>query len=125
VPSNVPVYTWNLAGYQQGHGPFGTGLRHTFGANPASVRPWPACSKPDATATGRSDRWSHHPCDSGVAGVSQSSPAGPTASSLGRDAMCSARSAMAQARVEALRFIDDRRLCLTTDFCFELNHLTV
>lgn len=31
VPSNVPVYTWNVAGYRFGHGPSGTGLRHTFG----------------------------------------------------------------------------------------------
>jgi hypothetical protein len=31
VPSSVPVYTWNLAGYRYGHGPSGTGLRHTFG----------------------------------------------------------------------------------------------
>lgn len=31
VPADVPVYTWNLAGYQYGHGPAGVGLRHTFG----------------------------------------------------------------------------------------------
>lgn len=31
VPAHVPVYTWNLAGYQRGHGPSGTGTRHTFG----------------------------------------------------------------------------------------------
>lgn len=31
VPSDVPVYTWNLAGYRAGHGPSGTGNRHTFG----------------------------------------------------------------------------------------------
>ncbi|MCO6011433.1 TROVE domain-containing protein [Actinoallomurus purpureus] len=31
VPDNVPVYTWNLAGYQHGHGPSGHGQRHTFG----------------------------------------------------------------------------------------------
>lgn len=31
VPSHIPVYTWNLAGYQHGHGPSGTGNRHTFG----------------------------------------------------------------------------------------------
>ncbi|MEK9523990.1 TROVE domain-containing protein [Streptomyces venezuelae] len=31
VPANVPVYTWNLAGYQAGHGPSGAGNRHTFG----------------------------------------------------------------------------------------------
>lgn len=31
VPSHVPVYTWNLAGYRMGHGPSGAGQRHTFG----------------------------------------------------------------------------------------------
>ncbi|TNY35595.1 TROVE domain-containing protein [Thermomonospora catenispora] len=31
VPDRVPVYTWNLAGYRAGHGPSGTGTRHTFG----------------------------------------------------------------------------------------------
>lgn len=31
VPEHVPVYTFNLAGYQHGHGPSGTGNRHTFG----------------------------------------------------------------------------------------------
>jgi hypothetical protein len=31
VPADVPVYTWNLAGYRYGHGPSGTGGRHTFG----------------------------------------------------------------------------------------------
>ncbi|MDX2541137.1 TROVE domain-containing protein [Streptomyces sp. WI04-05B] len=31
VPADVPVYTWNLAGYQAGHGPSGSGNRHTFG----------------------------------------------------------------------------------------------
>jgi hypothetical protein len=31
VPSSVPLYTWNLAGYQHGHGPSGNGNRHTFG----------------------------------------------------------------------------------------------
>ncbi|ELP62488.1 TROVE domain-containing protein [Streptomyces turgidiscabies] len=31
VPAVVPVYTWNLAGYRAGHGPSGTGNRHTFG----------------------------------------------------------------------------------------------
>jgi hypothetical protein len=29
VPAQVPVYTWNLAGYQHGHGP-GKANRHTF-----------------------------------------------------------------------------------------------
>ena len=31
MPEQVPVYTWNLVGYQYGHGPSGTGTRHTFG----------------------------------------------------------------------------------------------
>ncbi|MGK5543895.1 TROVE domain-containing protein [Streptomyces sp. URMC 127] len=31
VPADVPVYTWNLAGYRPGHGPSGSGNRHTFG----------------------------------------------------------------------------------------------
>ena len=31
VPATVPVYTWNLAGHEHGHGPSGSGLRHTFG----------------------------------------------------------------------------------------------
>jgi hypothetical protein len=31
VPGSVPVYTWNLAGYQYGHAPSGSGNRHTFG----------------------------------------------------------------------------------------------
>ena len=31
VPASVPVYTFNLAGYQYGHGPSGVGNRHTFG----------------------------------------------------------------------------------------------
>jgi hypothetical protein len=31
VPADVPVYTWNLAGYRAGHGPSGTGNRHVFG----------------------------------------------------------------------------------------------
>jgi len=30
VPGRVPVYTWNLVGYRYGHGPSGTGNRHTF-----------------------------------------------------------------------------------------------
>ncbi|GIG70829.1 TROVE domain-containing protein [Phytomonospora endophytica] len=30
VPAEVPVYTWNLAGYRHGHGPT-TANRHTFG----------------------------------------------------------------------------------------------
>ena len=31
IPADVPVYTWNLAGYRAGHGPSGTANRHTFG----------------------------------------------------------------------------------------------
>ncbi|MFI6518588.1 TROVE domain-containing protein [Spirillospora sp. NPDC050679] len=31
APERVPVYTWNLAGYRHGHGPSGSGTRHTFG----------------------------------------------------------------------------------------------
>ncbi|MEV5314215.1 TROVE domain-containing protein [Streptomyces sp. NPDC052610] len=31
IPAHVPVYTWNLAGHRAGHGPSGTGNRHTFG----------------------------------------------------------------------------------------------
>ncbi|MFF6998857.1 TROVE domain-containing protein [Streptomyces sp. NPDC008313] len=31
VPADVPVYTWNLAGYRAGHGPSGGPNRHTFG----------------------------------------------------------------------------------------------
>ncbi|MGV9362970.1 TROVE domain-containing protein [Amycolatopsis sp. NPDC003731] len=31
LPAHVPLYTWNLAGYQAGHAPSGGGQRHTFG----------------------------------------------------------------------------------------------
>ncbi|MEV0177269.1 TROVE domain-containing protein [Streptomyces sp. NPDC050803] len=31
VPADVPVYTWNLAGYRAGHGPSGKANRHVFG----------------------------------------------------------------------------------------------
>ncbi|MFG2005291.1 TROVE domain-containing protein [Spirillospora sp. NPDC048911] len=31
VSTGIPVYTWNLAGYSHGHGPSGSGNRHTFG----------------------------------------------------------------------------------------------
>lgn len=31
IPADVPAYTWNLAGYERGHGPSGTANRHTFG----------------------------------------------------------------------------------------------
>jgi hypothetical protein len=30
VPDRIPVYTWNLVGYRYGHGPSGSGTRHTF-----------------------------------------------------------------------------------------------
>ncbi|MET8627154.1 TROVE domain-containing protein [Kitasatospora sp. NPDC004669] len=31
IPADIPVYTWNLAGYEHGHGPSGSANRHTFG----------------------------------------------------------------------------------------------
>ncbi|MFI1580414.1 TROVE domain-containing protein [Embleya sp. NPDC020630] len=31
IPENIPLYTWNLAGYQAGHTPSGSRNRHTFG----------------------------------------------------------------------------------------------
>jgi hypothetical protein len=31
ISERVPVYTWNLAGEKYGHGPSGSGTRHTFG----------------------------------------------------------------------------------------------
>lgn len=31
IPQSTPMYTWNLAGYQAGHAPSGSGQRHTFG----------------------------------------------------------------------------------------------
>ncbi len=31
IPAGVPMYTWNLAGYQAGHAPSGGRNRHTFG----------------------------------------------------------------------------------------------
>ncbi|WP_063021566.1 TROVE domain-containing protein [Nocardia niwae] len=31
VPAEVPLYTWNLAGYRYGHAPSGTPHRHAFG----------------------------------------------------------------------------------------------
>jgi len=31
IAGRIPVYTWNLAGYQYGHGPSGGANRHTFG----------------------------------------------------------------------------------------------
>lgn len=32
LPAHVPTYTWNLAGYEKGHAPSGSGNRHTFGS---------------------------------------------------------------------------------------------
>lgn len=31
IPESVPLYTWNLAGYEAGHAPSGSRNRHTFG----------------------------------------------------------------------------------------------
>ncbi|MFH8385445.1 TROVE domain-containing protein [Kitasatospora sp. NPDC018058] len=31
IPAGIPIYTWNLAGYEHGHGPSGGANRHTFG----------------------------------------------------------------------------------------------
>ncbi|MEU3613545.1 TROVE domain-containing protein [Streptomyces sp. NPDC006872] len=31
IPQATPMYTWNLAGYQAGHAPSGSGQRHAFG----------------------------------------------------------------------------------------------
>ncbi|EDY43963.1 TROVE domain-containing protein [Streptomyces sp. SPB074] len=31
VPATVPMYTWNLAGYERGHAPLGSPARHAFG----------------------------------------------------------------------------------------------
>lgn len=31
VPRDIPLYTWNLAGYRHGHAPSGSHHRHTFG----------------------------------------------------------------------------------------------
>lgn len=43
IPADVPAYTWNLAGYQHGHGPSGSQNRHTFGGlSDASFRMIPA-----------------------------------------------------------------------------------
>ncbi|PWI19155.1 TROVE domain-containing protein [Streptomyces sp. Act143] len=39
VPADVPVYTWNLAGYRAGHGPSGKANRHVFaGLSDAAFR---------------------------------------------------------------------------------------
>ncbi|WP_406009654.1 TROVE domain-containing protein [Streptomyces sp. NBC_00637] len=50
VPADVPVYTWNLAGYRAGHGPAGTGNRHTFGGlSDAAFRMVPLLEAADDT----------------------------------------------------------------------------
>jgi hypothetical protein len=52
VPERVPVYTWNLAGYKHGHGPSGSGNRHTFGGlTDAAFRMIPVLE------AGRDARW--------------------------------------------------------------------
>lgn len=52
VPADVPVYTWNLAGYRPGHGPTGSDNRHTFaGLSDAAFRMVPLLE------AGRSARW--------------------------------------------------------------------
>jgi hypothetical protein len=52
VPADVPVYTWNLAGYRPGHGPTGSDNRHTFGGlSDAAFRMVPLLE------AGRSARW--------------------------------------------------------------------
>ncbi|CAM5361912.1 RNA-binding protein OS=Streptomyces aurantiogriseus OX=66870 GN=GCM10010251_43130 PE=3 SV=1 [Streptomyces aurantiogriseus] len=49
VPADVPVYTWNLAGYRVGHGPSGEGNRHTFGGlSDAAFRMVPLLEARDA-----------------------------------------------------------------------------
>jgi hypothetical protein len=52
IPDRVPVYTWNLEGYRAGHGPSGTGNRHTFGGlSDAAFRMVPLLE------SGRDGRW--------------------------------------------------------------------
>lgn len=52
VPARVPVYTWNLAGYERGHGPSGEGNRHVFGGlSDAAFRMVPLIE------AGREARW--------------------------------------------------------------------
>jgi TROVE domain len=52
IPADVPAYTWNLAGYQHGHGPSGSQNRHTFGGlSDTSFRMIPALE------AGRDGRW--------------------------------------------------------------------
>ncbi|MFI9724299.1 TROVE domain-containing protein [Streptomyces sp. NPDC052396] len=52
VPADIPVYTWNLAGYRPGHGPSGSANRHTFGGlGDAAFRMVPLLE------SGRDARW--------------------------------------------------------------------
>ncbi|MFG2719408.1 TROVE domain-containing protein [Streptomyces sp. NPDC048416] len=52
IPENVPVYTWNLAGYRAGHGPSGQANRHVFaGLTDAAFRMVPLLE------AGRSATW--------------------------------------------------------------------
>ncbi|MBO0657346.1 TROVE domain-containing protein [Streptomyces triculaminicus] len=52
IPANVPVYTWNLAGYRPAHGPSGSANRHTFGGlTDAAFRMVPLLE------AGRNARW--------------------------------------------------------------------
>lgn len=52
VPEQIPVYTWNLVGYQRGHGPSGSGNRHTFaGLTDAAFRMIPLIE------AGKRGRW--------------------------------------------------------------------
>ena len=52
IPADVAAYTWNLAGYQHGHGPSGSANRHTFGGlSDSSFRMIPALE------AGRDAKW--------------------------------------------------------------------
>ncbi|MEX2981176.1 TROVE domain-containing protein [Streptomyces sp. C36] len=52
IPADVPVYTWNLAGYRPAHGPSGSANRHTFGGlTDAAFRMVPLLE------AGRNARW--------------------------------------------------------------------
>ncbi|MFE9556019.1 TROVE domain-containing protein [Streptomyces sp. NPDC006703] len=52
IPAEVPVYTWNLAGYRVGHGPSGEANRHVFaGLTDAAFRMVPLLE------AGRDARW--------------------------------------------------------------------
>lgn len=51
VPSSVPCYTWNLAGYRFGSTPSGRGNRHTFGGlNDAAFKIVPLLERGDENA---------------------------------------------------------------------------